>query len=66
VTLRWSKIGRTNPLHIAHDGRVFATVQRGDGGKWTGTLTLRIDAGDPTKAKAKIAALFVRLDADHV
>lgn len=57
----WHRTGRTSPV----DSRTFpgghALVVRREGGRWEGTVTLTVDAGDDAKARAKVDALIGRL-----
>jgi hypothetical protein len=65
MTLPWRRIGRTSPLHVAHAPGMDARVERGEGGRWVGTLTVRVEAGDDAKARAKVEAMAARIgDAD--
>lgn len=62
MTLAWTRIGRTTPLHVASFPGGNATVHPGEGGKWEGVLLLRVQAGDAKKAKAKLERLLAAVE----
>lgn len=61
MTLPWRRIGRTSPLYVVLAPAWDARVERGEGGRWVGTLTVRVEAGDDRKARAKVEAMMERL-----
>lgn len=58
----WSRIGRTSPLHVADFPGGKATVQRGEGGRWTATVTVTVEAGNPESAKLHASLLVSAIE----
>lgn len=58
----WSRIGSPgNPVHVRDIPGGTATVSRGEGGKWNGTIVVRVSAGDSEKVRARVDEIVKRI-----